>query len=138
MTKSKNFGRKKFFGRNRFRMFQNVFQTGNLEIENFYPCNFYPGTLSFSAKMAKLVKKWLSQKILFEKFFWSESIQNALKRSLKQKSQNGKFFPSKIFLLGLIRFLGKKPKIVKKWHSRKILVENSLGRNRFRMFQNVF
>ena len=38
MTKSKNLGRKNFYGRNRFRMLQNVFQTEYLEIEILLPC----------------------------------------------------------------------------------------------------
>ena len=41
----------------------------------------------FGSKMVKNEKFWS------KKFFWSESIQNALKRILKQKSQNRKFFP---------------------------------------------
>ena len=45
----------------------------------------------FSAEMAKIVKRWLSQKF-WSKFFWSESIQNGLKRILKRKSRNRNFF----------------------------------------------
>ena len=41
-----------------------------------------------------------SQKILVEKIFWSESIQNVLKRISKRKSQNRKFFPITKFFRG--------------------------------------
>ena len=51
-------------------------------------------------------------------FFWSESIQNVLKRILKRKSRNRKFFPITKLFLGLSHFLAK---IVKKWLDQKIL-----------------
>ena len=53
-------------------------------------------------------------KIFGQKFF-SESIQNILKRILKRKSRNRKFFPCKIFFVGLSRFSAKMAKIAKKW-----------------------
>ena len=62
--------------------------------------NFLLGLCHFSAKMAKIVKKWQNQKILVENFFSSESIQNGLKRILKRKSRNRNFFPCKIFFVG--------------------------------------
>ena len=50
-TMSKNFGRKIFFGRNRFRIFQNVFWNENLEIEKFFPCKIsYFGLCCFWPK----------------------------------------------------------------------------------------
>ena len=48
------------------------------------------------------------------KIFWSESIQNVSKRILNRKSRNRKFFPCKIFFVGLSRFSAKMAKIVKK------------------------
>ena len=153
------------------------------------------GLSRFSAKMAKIVKKWQSQKILVEKFFlvgidsecfktyfkpkiskskifshvkffsWdsvvflskgsnSENWQSqknlgktflvgidseCFKCILNQKSRSCKFFPCKIFLVGLSRFSAKMTKIVKKWQSQKILVNKSFfGRNRLRMVWNVF
>ena len=66
----------KFFSRNRFRMFQNVLWTENLEIENFYRVKFvFLGLSRFSANRPKIVKKCQSPKILVENFFWSESIK---------------------------------------------------------------
>ena len=62
--------RKNLICRNRFRIFQNVFQTDNLEIEKISPCKtFFLGLCGFSAKMTKKVKKGQSKKILVEIFF---------------------------------------------------------------------
>ena len=69
--------------------------------------------------MTKIMKKWQSQKILVVKIFWSESIQNALERILKQKSHNRTFFLCKIFSWDFV-FSAKMTKIVKKWQSKKI------------------
>ena len=77
-------------------------------------------------KSPKIVKKWLSPKILVEKFFWSESIQNVSKRILNQKPRNRTFFPCQTFFVGLSRFPAKMTKNVKKWLSHKILVEKFL------------
>ena len=73
------------------------------------------------------------------KFFWSESIQNALKRILKQKSQNRKFFPVQNFFVGLSHILPKMTKQVKKLLSQKILVEkNFLVGNDSECFETYF
>ena len=72
MTKVKNFGRKKFYGRNLFRMVWNVFSNENLEIENFIPCKFFfMGHCRFLAKLAKIVIKWQSQNFLVDFFVWN-------------------------------------------------------------------
>ena len=68
------------------------------------------GLSHFLPRMTKIVKTWQSQKILVERFFWSESIQNVLKRISKRKSQNQNFFPLQNFFVGLSHFL---PKITK-------------------------
>ena len=52
----------------------------------------------------KIVKEWLSQKNLVENLFWSESIQNVLKRILKRKSQNRKCFPIRNFFWDFVIF----------------------------------
>ena len=103
--------------------YRNFFQ-----LQNFLDGDFLP-------KMTKIVKKWQSQKNLVEKIFLSESIQNVLKRILKRKSRNRKFFPVQNFFVGFSHILPKMTKIVKKLQSQKILVEkNFFGRNRLRMF----
>ena len=50
-----------------------------------------------------------------------------------QKIKNKIFWPKNLKERDFSR-----PNMVKKWLSQKILVENFFGRNRFRMFQNVF
>ena len=55
-----------FFCRNRFRMFQNIFQIKILEIENFFPLQFFSGTKPFLAKMLRIVKNYIVKK------FWKD------------------------------------------------------------------
>ena len=73
-------------------MFWNIFQNENLKIKNFPHYKIFSWDFVIFAKATKIVKKWQSQKIFVENFFWSESIQNVFKRILKRKSQNRKFF----------------------------------------------
>ena len=97
MAKSKNFGRKKFFD---------------------------PKTLKKRDFWAKNGEKRQSQKNLVEIFFWSESIQNVLKRISKRKSQNRKFFPITKFFRGTQSFFAQNNKNGEKMAKSKILVEN--------------
>ena len=89
MTKSKNFGRKIILVGIDSECLETYFKTKISKSKNFSITEFFLGLSHF---LAKIVKKWKSQKILVENFFWSESIQNALECILKQKSQNQKFF----------------------------------------------
>ena len=88
--KIKKFWSKKFFGP---ESIQNVLKSilkQKSRNRKFFPITkFFLGLNHF---LAKTVKKWLSQKILIENFFWSESIRNVSKRILNQKSRNREFF----------------------------------------------
>ena len=68
-------------------------------------------------------EKMAKSKILVEKFFWSESIQNALKRILKRKYQNRKFFLITKFFRWTQSFFNHNDLNRKKMTKSKILVE---------------
>ena len=90
----------------------------------FFSCKIsLIGINRFSTKRPNILQKWQSPKIVVENFFLVGIDSECFKRILKWKSRNRKFSPSKIFLLGLNRFSAKRPKIVKKWQSQKVLVE---------------
>ena len=63
--------------------FKTYFKSKISKSKNFSHVKFFPGTLSF---LTKIVKKKTKSKKFGRKFFWSESIQNGLKRILKRKS----------------------------------------------------
>ena len=71
----------------------------------FSRVNFFPGTLSFFGENSEndKVKKFRSKK-----FFWSESIQDGLKRILNRKSRNRQSFPVQNFFRGTQSFFGQK------------------------------
>ena len=72
--------------------------------------NFLAQKTCFRAKNGE---KWQSQKNFGRNFFWSESIQNVLKRMFKRKSRNRKFFPLQYFLLDLVIFGQNSEKMAK-------------------------
>ena len=98
-TKSKNFGQKIFFGRNRFWMFRNVFYTKNLEIENF----FWDLVI-----FGRNTKKWQSLKFLVDFFVWIDS--ECFKTYFKTKLSKLKIFSRSKNFMRPSHFL---PKMVK-------------------------
>ena len=80
------------------------------------------GLSRFSAKMAKIVKKWQSQKILVEKIFLVGIDSECFKTYFQPKISKSKIFSCVKFFCSDSRFSAKMAKIVKKWLSQKILV----------------
>ena len=69
--------------------------------KNFFPNKIFdPKNLEKRDFWAKNREKMAKSKKFGRKFFWSESIQNVLKRNLKRKSRNHKFFPITNFFRG--------------------------------------
>ena len=93
-----------YFGRNRFRMVQNVFQKENLDFEKKFPLWLDIAIFSKNGVTSRNNDK--NKKFFVEKkiFFWSESIQNGPKRILKRKSRFRKIFPLWLFSLDLAVF----------------------------------
>ena len=79
------------------KCFETYFKLKISESTIFSSVNFFLWDSVFFGQNGQNSKKRQRQKILVEKFFWSESIQNVSKRILNRKSRNLKFFPCKFF-----------------------------------------
>ena len=90
--KVKKFWSKKFFlGRNRLRMFQNVFQTENLQIKHFSRVIFFLGLGHFLAIIDKIVKKQIKK--VWSKTFLVSIDSECFKTYFKTKISKSKIFP---------------------------------------------
>ena len=88
-------------------MSQNVFQTENLEIENFFPRKIFFVGLGFLAKITKIVKTWQSQKNFFEKCFSVGIDSECSKTDFKLKISKSKVFSHVKFFSWDFVFFGK-------------------------------
>ena len=100
MLKTKIFGRKNFFGRNRFRMVQNVFKNENLDFEKN---SILTRHSHFFQKMGPQVKKMAKTKI-FGRFFLVGIDSEWSKTCFKTKISISKNFPIMTFHRGHSRF----------------------------------
>ena len=134
MAKSKNFDQKIFSVGIDSECFETYFKTKISKSKIFSHYKMFSWDLViFYPKWPKWWRNGEAEKF-WQKFFWSESIQNVLKRILKRKSQNRKFFPLQNFSWTQSFFGQSGERMAKSKHfGRKIF-----SRNRFRMFQNIF
>ena len=99
----------------------------NKILSKFVFLHFFPGCLEKLKNSKNVIfypkndQKIENFRNFFEKFFWSESIQNGSKRILKWKFRFWKFFPVEFFLDS--RFFEKLGHRSKKWQRQKFLVE---------------
>ena len=133
MAKSKNFGRNFFLSESIQNVLIRISKQKSRNRKFFLITKFVRGNQSFFAQNDQNSEKMAMSKNFGRNFFWSESIQNVLKRISKRKSRNQKFFPITNFFVGLSHFLPKMTKIVKKWQSQKILIDFFLSES----IQNV-
>ena len=73
--------------------FETYFKTKISKSKIFSRVKFFSWDFVFFGQNDQNSENTTKSKNFGRNFFWSELIQNALKRTLKQKSQNRKFYP---------------------------------------------
>ena len=93
MVKNENFWSKFFLSESIQNALKRILKQKSQNRKFFSRVKFFSSDFVFFGQNDQNSEKMTKSKNFGRTFFWSESIQNGLKRILKRKSRNRKFFP---------------------------------------------